>query len=395
MARLCVSSNGDFGAITMTSDSLLPSSGDGPEGAVVRVDRRHALRLTGEAADEVCDTLGRATREGLRLARAARPGDVFELVPPADLAKGIKDGTLRAATPTRGDASVLVKNVKDGQIAGRSDLRRVKPTAVDVIGPAAWQAMALATQQHYLAEISSKLDGLKAGVDEVLARLDDDRIGALNDISEVAADAQAAARRDGRLSAERVSDLRRAAADAKRLWHQIATTSRRHLAQYQEGTASAEDAEQTFAMLAHATRVLAQCSDALVAIPRATAGELEAAVAEEQDRIHPALPEFVSLSQQFLDASNQWRASHELYEASRPKNRVARALHLPPVEVRRVKGKLETSVSFKPEQQPLTEARQDQVQRLVAEASELPPSLVVEVDAGGAVLLGPATPAAR
>jgi len=72
-----------------------------------------------------------------------------------------------------------VKNVKDGRIAGRSDLRQVKPTALDLVGPAAWQAMALATQQHYLAEISQKLDGIKAGVDEVLARLDDDRIGAL------------------------------------------------------------------------------------------------------------------------------------------------------------------------------------------------------------------------
>jgi hypothetical protein len=75
-----------------------------------------------------------------------------------------------------------------------------------------------------------------------------------------------------------VTELRRAAADAKRLWHQIATTSRRQLAQYQDGDASADDVEQTFAMLAHATRVLAQCSDALVAIRRGTADELAAVV---------------------------------------------------------------------------------------------------------------------
>ena len=31
----------------------------------------------------MCDTLGRATRDGLRLARKVRPGDVFELVDPS------------------------------------------------------------------------------------------------------------------------------------------------------------------------------------------------------------------------------------------------------------------------------------------------------------------------
>jgi hypothetical protein len=106
------------------------------------------------------DGIGRATREGLRVARDARPGDVFELVAPEQLAKGLKDGTLRHATPGSGDASVLIQNAKDGRFAGRADLRDVKPRAVGVLGPAAWQALALATQQHYLAEISSKLEGI-------------------------------------------------------------------------------------------------------------------------------------------------------------------------------------------------------------------------------------------
>src|SRR4051812_41387718 len=81
---------------------------------VLRVDRLHAVHISGDAAREMSDTLGRASREGLRLTRAARPGDIFEVVPPKHLAEGIKNGTLRAANPQSGDASVLVMNVKTG-----------------------------------------------------------------------------------------------------------------------------------------------------------------------------------------------------------------------------------------------------------------------------------------
>lgn len=359
-----------------------------------RIDRERAVCIAGDAAEEMCDALGRATREGLRLARKARSGDVFEIVPPKDLAAGIREGTLRAATPKRGDASVLVKNVKDGRIVGKSDLRQVKPTALDLVGPAAWQAMALATQQHYLAEISAKLDGIKAGVDEVLARLDDDRIGALNDFSDLAAKAQAAARRDGRLSEGRTNDLRRAAVDAKRLWHQIETTARRRLVQYREGKLAAAELEHTFAMLTHATRVLAQCSDALVAVPYGTAAELQAAVEEEQDRLHPALPEFFGLCGELLEASNEWRTRHDEYEAGRPKNRVARRLRVPPVDIKRHKGRLDIDVRFRPEQQPLAHEQEEQLRGLVGSGPSESVALVVEVQAEGTVLLGPAQPGA-
>jgi hypothetical protein len=77
---------------------------------------------------------------------------------------------------------VLVKNAKSGRIAGNADLKRVKP---NLIGPAVWQAMAVATQQHYLVEIFGKLEGIKAGVHEILARLDDEIDGRLNHLEEI------------------------------------------------------------------------------------------------------------------------------------------------------------------------------------------------------------------
>src|SRR3954452_11874336 len=87
----------------------VPSRRDSEDAGVLRIDRQHAVVLGGDAAGELCDTLGRAAREGLKLTKDARAGDVFELVPPEHLANGIRSGALRAATPQSGDASVLIK----------------------------------------------------------------------------------------------------------------------------------------------------------------------------------------------------------------------------------------------------------------------------------------------
>ncbi len=51
----------------------------------------------------------------------------------------------------------------------------------------------MAPQQQFLVEISAKLDE-KTGVEEVLARHDDDRVGTLRHISELALEQAAASR---------------------------------------------------------------------------------------------------------------------------------------------------------------------------------------------------------
>jgi hypothetical protein len=345
------------------------------------VDRDHSVRLSGEAARQMCDGLGQATREGLMLVRAARPGETYRLVPPKDLAKGIREGTLRHATPASGDASVLVKEAKSGRIAGKSDLKKVKPNALKVLGPAAWQAMALATQQHYLVEISGKLDGLRRGLDEVLARLDDDRVGTLNHLREKADDVMATLARGDALPRARVADLRDAADVAKELWHQIATTARRQLDAYREGTTSAQEAEESFAMLAQATQVLAHCSDALLAVPYGTAEELEQAFAEERDRMLPALPDFRRLVVELLAASGTWSERHDEFEASRPKHpapRLVNAIKPLPVHIG----------PRRPVQEPLDDNSRWRYGQLAPVEAHGSPSLLVEVLDGGDVLIG-------
>ena len=86
-----------------------------------------------------------------------------------------------------GDASVLVKSTETGRIAGRADLKSAKPSAMKALGPVAWQAMALATQQHYLVEINDKLGGVKGAVDELLARLTDDKRAEADELRDEAA----------------------------------------------------------------------------------------------------------------------------------------------------------------------------------------------------------------
>jgi hypothetical protein len=295
------------------------------------LDDRYVVRLRGEAAIGVRDSLARVTREGVRLGRRATAEPVYRLVAPEHLRKGLASKTLRHATPARGDASVLVKNAKDGRIAGKADLKRVKP---NLIGPAVWQAMALATQQHYLVEISGKLDSIKAGVDEILARLDDEVDGRLNHLQEIALDARDRMLRNGSLSENRLTEVRGAATQAKEEWHKVMRTADRHLKEYRDGDLDPPIVEQSFARLVRATQVLMTCSDALLAVPYRTTRELEDAFEAERDRMMPAIPDFEQLIRELVSASRTWGARQRKYDVERPKGLPKKVLNrLPGVRI--------------------------------------------------------------
>jgi hypothetical protein len=292
------------------------------------LDARHAVRLRGEAARGVRDSLQRATREGVLLARRATADPVYRLVAPEKLKSGLASKTLRHATPKSGDASVLVKNAKTGRIAGKADLKRVKPS---LVGPALWQAMAVATQQHYLVEISGKLDGISRGVEEILARMDDQIRGKLDAFEEVADDAREHIARHGDLPDERIAELRITAKDAKTLWSEVKQTADRHLMQYKAGELDAEQVDQSFVHLVRATQVLMRCSEALLSVPHRTSKELEDAFAWERDRMMPALPDFEQSVRELVSASRTWGARHRKYEWERPKDPLRKGLNALPV----------------------------------------------------------------
>jgi hypothetical protein len=344
------------------------------------LDRAHAVRLPGDAALGVRDGLGRATLEGIRLTRRARAGEVYRLVPPKNLAEGIRSENAASRDARARRCVGAHQGRQKRRIAGKSDLKRVKPNALKVLGPAAWQAMALATQQHYLVEISGKLDNLQRGIDEVLARLTDAQHGTLRHLREKADDVLAALSRGEPISASRVADLRASADSAKKLWHQLARTAERQLGEYRDGTRSAHEVEESFAMLAQATQVLAHCSDALMAVPYGTDAELEQAFAEERDRMLPALPNFRDLVTELLEASAEWNERHADYEQRRLKHPAPRLVNaikpLPHIGQR------------KPVQEPLDDEARWRYRRLAPFEQTGPPQLLVEVLDNGDVLMG-------
>jgi hypothetical protein len=320
--------------------------------------------------------------------RDAKAGEVFELVPPEGLREGLKEGTLRAAKPGRGDASVLIKRVDDGTIAGKSDLKRLKPSALEILGPAAWQALALATQQHYLADISAKLEGIQQGVDELKKLHYDQVIGTLDHLSALADRVDGAARRDGTVAPHQLAEMRRKTTDAEQVWHQALKTARRHVEEYGRGEVASDEVKNSFVILMYATKVFVRCSSALAALPYETATALDQALADEEARMYPTLPAFLDLCEELLRISGSWETKAIEYESRLPKNRIARRLHLPPVDIRGGEG-VTVRIGGKPKRKALDPSDTRQLEELVVAGRPKVSTLVARVDDDGSIVLGP------
>jgi len=273
-----------------------------------------SVTLTGDGAREVADSLGRVTKvgfDGFKTVKKARR-TAYALVPSEKTSARLAAKTLRWATPSHGDASVLIKN-KAGQMAGHGELHKVKPKAATLLSPAVWEAMAMATQQHYLVDISEKLAGIDAKVDEVLARLDDDDKAALLVASKLAARTAGAMERGETVSADRVRQLRSAADSADVVWHSLLGRAQRHVAAYRTGKASVEDVELSFALLLEATFALVACADVTAALPHFERLELDAITREEEERVIGAITELRALGDGLCDANSEWAAQWAAY----------------------------------------------------------------------------------
>ena len=123
-------------------------------------------------------------------------------------------------------------------------------------------------------------------------------------------------------------------------------------------------------MTTRATRVLAQCSDTIVAVGYSTADELQEVLAEERDRIYPAIPQLLELCERAAVISDEWQSKNDDYEALRPKNKIARRLPLPVVRVSQDEHATSLILRRRPKQQPLTDAAVDRVRALAGGAAE-------------------------
>lgn len=132
------------------------------------------------AAQSLRDTANlRPARSALARVGGRRDAWTVVLDPTNDTRKKIEAGDL-VLTKTKKGGQLLAqaRDPKTGQIAENVRIREAaaagkgaKAAKAATAGAAvAWQSMAIATQQHYLVEISGKLSALERGVSEIIER---------------------------------------------------------------------------------------------------------------------------------------------------------------------------------------------------------------------------------
>jgi hypothetical protein len=338
----------------------------------------NGVTLRGDAAADVIDLVGGSARVASKLFRGFKQPELYRLAVPPEIRKELATGALKYATPSSGDASTMLKHAKSGTFSGRADLKKVGGTALSTLGPVAWQVLAMATQQHFLVEISGRLDRIEKKVDEILARLDDDRLGTLSHVLKIAEDGRVAIETRGRPSESLLADLKDAARDADKCWHQVKETAQRTLVAYEDGKAGPREAEDAFAMFAQATKALVTVNRILASVPQALPSGVEEALSEERARVLPALNTFERLVRGFVDVSESWGVDQKKFVESLPNGRLKKGWNRTPAAELRRFGRAE------PAQEPMREETTDRLRRLLPDPTPAE-ALLVEVSPDGAV----------
>jgi len=170
------------------------------------------------------------------------------------------------------------------------------------------------------------------------------------------------------------------------LWHKVATTTRRHVERYRQGTCSAETVEQDLTLAVHVLRALTQCSETLLALPYATADELADVLEQEEDRLRPALAEYSGFVAELTKVSNHWARERAAYRRESPRGLLKRGWN--------TVGPIGRFGPPEPAQEPFANDTLRRLRSLSKTDSQPMPTLVVEVEADGSVLLAPASAAA-
>jgi len=272
-----------------------------------------SVRLTGDAARDVTDLLGNIGTGALEAHNRSKA--LFLVSPSKDISKQLADGTLRWANSSTGDASVLIKNTETGKVAAQG--RLVHQSLTKVIGTAAWQAMAMATQQHYLVSIDNKLSAIRGAIDELQAQNQDERLGALNSAARQADRVLAAVAEQDRVSSNALNQLAAASQTADETFHQLLHQAQRHTQQFARDEGEAGQTEQSWAELLYALQVLGRCSLALVSLPHSDAQELQATAREERERINAVAEQTLRLAGELAAANASARKAYAYWEENR------------------------------------------------------------------------------
>ena len=336
---------------------------------------QQAVRLTGRAAEEVRKNLlepaKRVTEETYRIA----------LTP--EQRKALDKGTQAFKTPSKGDATVRLMDTSTRKSVQEASLEKVgpvaaKPSPVKVLGPVVWEAMAMATQQHYLVEIDKKLEGLAKGVDEILAREDDRTLAIFREVRDIVRDSRSRFDAGDELSSARVQEVHRLAGDARREWHVLNQRTRRLLSEFENGDTEREKVQEAWELLWVATEVLVEVSGLLTSLPCASIEDLLAAGREEHDRVVDAVHDMRELAAEMHASHLQWRSDWQQWQVHGNRNPVAN----------RVRTVRKQPVLTKPAQQGLGYDLASQLRELITPVAG-PEAMLVTVNVDGTVEVVP------
>jgi hypothetical protein len=340
--------------------------------------------LSRDQAVPMLELLSSGARPLLGIAgrRRAATG-VYRLVPRGELAAGLKSGDLRYARASTGEASTQIIDAR-GKFAGRADLKAAGPSMTKLIGPAAWQAMAMATQQHYLVEISGKLAAIDGKLDELIARDDDRMLSTFDKARELAAAVQSALAAGEPPSAHRVEELAEQLHRVDDHWGELLRRTRRLLPAYRDGAKDdpAAAVNAAWSLLLRATQALAEVSTAFAALPQPDQRTAETLRAEETARIAARLDDLSDIAGALFLAHVRWQAGHTVHAVNRTNNPVER--------IRRRVTKSELA-KLKAGPGPLDGALADVAEHLSQQA-EAPAAMLVDVRDDGTVLVSAEDP---
>lgn len=357
---------------------------DAPEASVELVEDGQlpgsAVTLTGPAARDLIETVAPVAREAAKagkklraVRKASKAGqELYRIVPREDLAKGLKNQTLRMGTALKGgDATVLVKHAKTGRTAGHADLVKAdvkaKPSLAKALGPVAWQAMAMATQQHYLVEINDKLAGVEKGVDEVLARQGDEKRSTVEELRDEATRIRTKLAQGQAVDSDALETYLH---NAGRVQRELALTAGRAANNYLAGELSPEEAEDAFLLAVFAAQTLAELSGVYVGLPSDSAEQLRFRIDGEFVRLGPRREQLRTIARTLNSAHLRWQMHENIYDKKRPRHRLLQEVNK--VSPKKIGGE-------EPLALPLSPSGAAQVGDVLRLSSGTPDALLIEV----------------
>lgn len=350
---------------------------------------QQGVRLTGRAAEEVRRNLPEPTKRKMLGRRAKEVTETFRIRLTPEQQKALDEGKQYFAKAGKGDATVRLRDAATGKPVTEASLVRVeagpatKPSVTKMLGPVAWEAMAMATQQHYLVEIDKKLDGIAKGVEEVLARGDDRTLAIFREVHETVRDSRERFDAGDELSSARVQEMHRLAGDARREWHVLLQRTQRLLTEYKNGDTEREKVQEAWELLWAATEVLVEVSGLLTSLPCASIEDLLAVSREERDRVVDAVDDVRALAADMHAAHLQWRSDWLQWQTHGSRNPIKN----------RIRAIRKQPVLTKPAQHDLGYDLARQLRELITPVAE-PEAMLVTVNADGTVDVVPEVAAA-